>query len=31
LFYSTSMSNRSSQRVAARLGLRLIGASVSIG
>jgi len=31
LFYSTSKSNRSSQRVAARLGLRLIGASVSIG
>jgi len=28
LFYSTSRSNRSSQRVAARLGLRLIGASV---
>ncbi len=31
LFYSTSQSNRSSQRVAARLGLRLIGASVRIG
>ena len=31
LFYSTSKSNRSSQRVAARLGLRQIGASVSIG
>jgi hypothetical protein len=30
LFYSTSRSNRSSQRVAARLGLRLIGASVNI-
>lgn len=30
LFYSTSRSNRSSQRVAARLGLRMIGASVSI-
>lgn len=31
LFYSTSRSNRSSQRVAARLGLRMIGASVSLG
>ena len=31
LFYSTSRANRSSQRVAARLGLRMIGASVSIG
>ncbi len=31
LFYSTSRSNRSSQRVAARLGLRIIGASVGIG
>ncbi|MGO9450586.1 MAG: GNAT family N-acetyltransferase [Candidatus Binataceae bacterium] len=31
LFYSTSRSNRSSQRVAARLGLRMIGASVGIG
>jgi len=31
LFYSTSRSNRSSQRVAARLGLRMIGASVNIG
>jgi hypothetical protein len=31
LFYSTSRSNRSSQRVASRLGLRMIGASVSIG
>ena len=30
LFYSTSRSNRSSQRVASRLGLRLIGASVNI-
>jgi predicted GNAT family acetyltransferase len=30
LFYSTSAANRSSQRVAARLGLRLIGASFSI-
>lgn len=30
LFYSTSRINRSSQRVAARLGLRMIGASVSI-
>jgi len=30
LFYSTARSNRSSQRVAARLGLRLIGASVRI-
>jgi hypothetical protein len=30
LFYSTSRSNRSSQRVAARLGLRMIGASVGI-
>jgi hypothetical protein len=28
LFYSTSQSNRSSQRVAARLGLRRIGASI---
>ena len=31
LFYSTSTSNRSSQRVAARLGLRRIGASFRIG
>ena len=31
LFYSTSNTNRSSQRVAARLGLRLIGASFRIG
>jgi hypothetical protein len=31
LFYSTSKSNRSSQRVTARLGLRLIGTSVRIG
>jgi len=31
LFYSTARSNRSSQRVAARLGLRMIGASVGIG
>lgn len=31
LFYSTARSNRSSQCVAARLGLRMIGASVSIG
>lgn len=31
LFYSTARSNRSSQRVAARLGLRMIGASFSIG
>jgi GNAT acetyltransferase len=31
LCYSTSRSNRSSQRVAARLGLRMIGASVKIG
>jgi GNAT acetyltransferase len=31
LFYSTDKSNRSSQRVASRLGLRLIGASVRIG
>jgi predicted GNAT family acetyltransferase len=31
LFYSTSRSNRSSQRVAARLGLRMIGASVCVG
>jgi len=31
LFYSTSRANRSSQRVASRLGLRMIGASVSIG
>jgi hypothetical protein len=31
LFYSTARSNRSSQRVAARLGLRMIGASVRIG
>jgi hypothetical protein len=31
LFYSTSKSNRSSQRVAARLGLRRIGASFRIG
>jgi len=30
LFYSTQRSNRSSRRVAARLGLRLIGASVRI-
>ena len=30
LFYSTAKSNRSSQRVAARLGLRQIGASVRI-
>src|SRR5208282_6141236 len=30
LFYSTQRSNRSSQRVAARLGLRLIGASLRI-
>ena len=30
LFYSTSRINRSSQRVAARLGLRLMGASLSI-
>ncbi len=30
LFYSTSRSNRSSQRVASRLGLRMIGASVNI-
>ena len=30
LFYSTSRTNRSSQRVAARLGLTMIGASVSI-
>ncbi|HYK65398.1 MAG TPA: GNAT family N-acetyltransferase [Patescibacteria group bacterium] len=30
LFYSTSTSNRSSQSVAARLGLRLIGASFSV-
>jgi hypothetical protein len=30
LFYSTHKSNRSSRRVAARLGLRMIGASVSI-
>jgi hypothetical protein len=30
LFYSTQKSNRSSQRVAARLGLRLIGASLRI-
>ncbi len=30
LFYSTSRSNRASQRVAARLGLRMIGASFSI-
>lgn len=30
LFYSTDKSNRSSQRVAARLGLRRIGASVRI-
>jgi hypothetical protein len=30
LYYSTSRSNRSSQRVAARLGLRMIGASVNI-
>jgi acetyltransferase (GNAT) family protein len=31
LFYSTEKSNRSSQRVTARLGLRLIGTSVRIG
>lgn len=31
LFYSTSVENRSSQRVTTRLGLRLIGASFSIG
>jgi len=31
LFYSTSRTNRSSQRVTARLGLPMIGASVSIG
>jgi hypothetical protein len=31
LFYSTARSNRSSQRVTARLGLRMIGASVSVG
>jgi len=31
LFYSTSRANRSSQRVTARLGLRMIGAGVSIG
>ena len=31
LFYSTARSNRSSQRVSARLGLRMIGASVSVG
>jgi hypothetical protein len=31
LFYSTDKSNRSSQRVTARLGLRLIGTSVRIG
>lgn len=31
LFYSTSRSNRSSQHVAARLGLRMIGASVRVG
>jgi hypothetical protein len=31
LFYSTHKTNRSSRRVAARLGLRMIGASVSIG
>jgi hypothetical protein len=30
LFYSTSRANQSSQRVAARLGLRTIGASVAI-
>ncbi len=30
LFYGTSRSNRSSQRVVARLGLRLIGANVEI-
>lgn len=30
LFYSTQRSNRSSQRVAARLGLRLIGATLRI-
>lgn len=31
LFYSTSRANRSSQRVTSRLGLRMIGASFSIG
>ena len=31
LFYSTSTSNTSSQRVAARLGLRPIGTSITIG
>ncbi|MGH7925599.1 MAG: GNAT family N-acetyltransferase, partial [Candidatus Binatus sp.] len=31
LFYSTAKSNRSSQQVAARLGLRRIGASIRIG
>jgi hypothetical protein len=31
LFYSTHKSNRSSQRVTARLGLRLIGTSIRIG
>jgi hypothetical protein len=31
LFYSTSNSNRSSQRVTARLGLRLIGTSFRVG
>ena len=31
LFYSTARSNRSSQRVTARLALRMIGASFSIG
>jgi RimJ/RimL family protein N-acetyltransferase len=31
LFYSTSRANRSSQRVTARLGLRMIGGSFSIG
>jgi hypothetical protein len=31
LFYSTHKSNRSSQRVTARLGLRLVGTSVRIG
>jgi GNAT acetyltransferase len=31
LFYSTNRTNRSSQRVASRLGLRQIGASVSVG